>query len=69
MFDPQDTPRIFGLGLGIDFPSALVAGLQNRMKNRPPEDMARVQLIVNTARMRRRISTLFLNGDASFCHR
>ncbi|MEN8891568.1 double-strand break repair protein AddB [Planktotalea arctica] len=64
MFDPQKTPRIFALGLGVDFPKALVAGLRKKMQGQPPEAMARIQLIVNTARMRRRVSTLFMDGTA-----
>ncbi|MGH1576126.1 double-strand break repair protein AddB [Planktotalea sp.] len=64
MFDPQSRPRVYALGLGVDFPKALVSGLRERMKETPPEDMARVQLIVNTARMRRRVSSLFLDGTS-----
>lgn len=64
MFEPQSTPRILTLGLGVDFPKALVAGLKERQKNLAPEDMARVQLIVNTSRMRRRVTSLFSDGDA-----
>ncbi len=69
MFDPSDRTRVFALGLGIDFPKALVAGLLGNMKNRAPEDMARVTLIVNTARMRRRITSLFINRGAHFLPR
>ena len=50
--------------LGADFPSALVAGLMQAYQNRPPEDLARVHLIVNTRRMARRIRTLFDEGPA-----
>lgn len=64
MFEPSDSPRIFALGLGIDFPQALVTGLRARMLGQPAEAMARVQLIVNTARMRRRVSALFHDGTA-----
>ncbi|MGB7319453.1 MAG: double-strand break repair protein AddB [Planktotalea sp.] len=64
MFDPTDKPRVFKLGLGVDFPKALVAGLREKMAVAPPEDMARIQLIVNTARMGRRVTSLFMDGSA-----
>ena len=64
MFEPSDIPRIFALGLGVDFPQALATGLREQMLDQPPEAMTRVQLIVNTARMRRRVSALFLDGSA-----
>jgi double-strand break repair protein AddB len=66
MFDPTDRPRVFALPPGVDFPSALVRGLQDRMAGTAPHDMAQVQLFVNTARMQRRIRTLFAQSDASF---
>ena len=64
MFEPQTTPRVFALGLGLDFPKALVSGLLTRMESQSPDTLASVQIIVNTARMRRRVTSLFLNGDA-----
>ncbi|MGR3479130.1 double-strand break repair protein AddB [Salipiger marinus] len=64
MFDPQDSPRVFGLAPGVDFPAALVDGLRARMAGEPPEAMARVELIVNTTRMARRIRGIFDTGPA-----
>lgn len=64
MFNPQDTPRLFALGLGVDFPKALVSGLLEHTRNCSPEEIARTQIIVNTARMRRRVVSLFLDGGA-----
>ncbi|MEO3417113.1 double-strand break repair protein AddB [Roseovarius sp. CAU 1744] len=64
MFEPSDAPRVFGVPLGVDFPRALVDGLLERHKRSPPEALARVQLIVNTRRMARRIRTLFDTGPA-----
>ncbi len=64
MFDPTDKARVFGLPPGVDFPAALVAGLRARFAGRPPEDLAHVQVIVNTGRMARRIRMLFDNGPA-----
>lgn len=59
MFDQHSAPHVFGLAPGVDFPAALVAGLVHRMQGKPPEEMARLHLIVNTSRMQRRIQSLF----------
>ncbi|MBB3994152.1 double-strand break repair protein AddB [Sulfitobacter undariae] len=64
MFEPQDTPRVFGLPSGVDFPQALVDGLLHRFEGQPPEALARVELIVNTTRMARRLRTIFAQGPA-----
>ena len=64
MFDPSDQPRVFGLPPGVDFPKALVDGLLGRYIDAPPQALARVQLIVNTKRMARRIRALFDSGPA-----
>ncbi|MEM7596490.1 MAG: double-strand break repair protein AddB [Pseudomonadota bacterium] len=62
MFDPVPGPRIFTVPLGVDFPKALVDGLRKRTKDHPPEALGRVQLVVNTRRMARRIRGLFDDG-------
>lgn len=59
MFKPAGTPNIFGLAAGCDFPAELVNGLLSHYKNAPPEALSRVHLVVNTQRMKRRITTLF----------
>lgn len=59
MFDPAPIPRVFAVPLGVDFPKALVDGLIKRTKGAPPEALARVQVIVNTRRMARRMRALF----------
>lgn len=58
MFDTPG-PRLFDLPPGADFPQELVTGLIERMSNHPPEAMARVELYLNTTRMRRRVTELF----------
>lgn len=50
-----DIPNLFALAPGVDFPAELVTGLLQRMEGQPPEALARVTLIVNTQRMRRRV--------------
>ena len=62
MFDPTDTARVFALPPGVDFPRALIDGLVARTEAQPPDALARVQLIVNTRRMARRIRDLFDAG-------
>ena len=62
MFEPSVKPRVFALAPGVDFPSALVAGLCARLEGQPPEALARVQLVVNTRRMARRVRAIFDAG-------
>ncbi|WP_300033066.1 double-strand break repair protein AddB [uncultured Roseobacter sp.] len=64
MFSASDQPRVFGVAPGIDFPRALVDGICTRLNDQPPDAMARVTLIVNTARMQRRIRELFHRKQA-----
>jgi len=58
--------RLFALPPGVDFPAELVRGLRDRLEGEPPEAMARVQLFVNTQRMRRRIVELFAASGPGF---
>ncbi|MEX0275920.1 MAG: double-strand break repair protein AddB [Ruegeria sp.] len=62
MFDKGTTPRVFAVPPGADFPKALVSGLRARTAAQPPEALARVQLVVNTRRMARRVRDLFDQG-------
>jgi len=64
MFEPTDHPHVFALPPGADFPAALVTGLLQRMAGSPPEVLARVEVLVNTSRMRRRIQALFQQEQA-----
>ncbi|MDA5557350.1 double-strand break repair protein AddB [Shimia sp. MMG029] len=64
MFETTETPRIFALAPGVDFPKALVSGLHQRFVGMAPQEIARTQIIVNTARMARRIQSLFHDGPA-----
>ncbi|WP_299548173.1 double-strand break repair protein AddB [uncultured Tateyamaria sp.] len=64
MFDPSDKCRLFGCAPGVDFPLAVVRGLEDRLKGAPPEAWAHVTLLVNTTRMARRLRALFDEGPA-----
>lgn len=64
MFDLTDQRRLFGCAPGVDFPLAVVRGLEERLTNAPPDAWPRVTLLVNTTRMARRLRTLFDQGPA-----
>jgi len=64
MFDPSALPRLFAVPCGVDFPRALVHGLIARTRHLPPQELARAEVIVNTARMKRRVRQLFDAGPA-----
>ncbi len=59
-------PRLFALPPGADFPLLLMRGLRARLADAPPEAMARIRLYVNTQRMRRRITELFVADGPGF---
>ena len=69
MFEHSEAARVFGLAPGVDFPTALIAGLRQRLQDQPPEAIAKVELIVNTQRMRRRLRQLFDEGPAGLLPR
>ena len=69
MFEPSDTPRIFGLAPGVDFPQELLNGLLDRLNGHPPQAIGRIDLVVNTRRMQRRLRELFDKGPASLLPR
>ena len=55
MFEPAEKPRVFGVPLGADFAKEIVARCLSAHQNEPPDALPRVQIIVNTERMRRRL--------------
>ena len=59
MFEPIPGPRVFGVPPGADFPKELVGQLLHYYRNEPPENLARVRILVNTRRMQRRLRELF----------
>ena len=62
MFEPVDKPRLYGLAPGVDFPKGLKEGLDARLVGDPPETAGKVHVIVNTARMERRLRQLYDEG-------
>ncbi len=69
MFEPQANPRIFGSASGVDFAQGLVDGLVARGRGMTPEEWARTEIYVNTARMQRRIRQVFDAGPAKLLPR
>jgi len=69
MFEPSERPRLFGCAPGVDFPRALVDGLQDRTRGAEPHVLARVTILVNTQRMARRLRDLFAAGPSQLLPR
>lgn len=69
MFDPSDAPRIYGMPPGTDFGSALVDGLMAQLNEMRPDQIARVEVYVNTTRMARRIRQVFDERPATLLPR
>ncbi len=64
MFDPQSTPRVFALPLGVDFSREFVNGLLERLAAQPPEALAKVVIYVNTRRSARGIEAILSESGA-----
>lgn len=56
----EPAPRVYGLPPGADFAAELAAGLRARLAGTPPQAMARVQVIVPTARIQTALRDAFL---------
>ncbi|MGV8985711.1 MAG: double-strand break repair protein AddB [Cypionkella sp.] len=61
--------KVFSLPPGVDFATQLVLGLVERLQGQPPEAVAQVTLYLNSQRMRRRVTEVFVQGAASFLPR
>lgn len=69
MFDADHRPRLFGVAPGADFPALLASGLRALMAGHPPETVARVEVVVNTARMQTRLRDALIAQGAGFLPR
>ncbi len=70
MFDTDPSPpRLFALPSGVNFPVALADGLAQRLAPLPPEERARVTVLVNSARMRTRLRTALIAQGAAILPR
>ena len=58
LFEPTTSPRVYGVPPGVDFPRALLKGLRERLHGQSPETLARIHLVVNSRRMKRRLAQL-----------
>lgn len=64
LFPSASGPRVFALPPGVDFGRGLVAGLDARLAGGPPEAMARVEILLNTRRAQRALTSLLAAGPA-----
>ena len=64
MFEGHESPRVFAMPPGADFPAELVRGLVARSDTQRPEALLALSLFVNTRRMARRIRQIFDSGAA-----
>lgn len=55
MFEARDTPRVFALPVGADFSRDFARGLLSLTAGHPPEHLAKILIVVNSARMRQAI--------------
>ncbi|PZQ97703.1 MAG: double-strand break repair protein AddB [Cereibacter sphaeroides] len=58
MFETREC-RLFALPPGVDFPAEFAKGLLDRLRGAPPQAMARVEIYLNSARMRRAVAEAF----------
>lgn len=66
MFERYAPPRVFATPLGVDFSAALVNGIAEKLRDHPPEALARVEIFVNTTRTQRRLRALYAERGAGF---
>lgn len=66
MFTKTDAPRVYGLPCGVRFPFALKDGLLERLKFQSPDALARVEIFVNSSRMRKDLKLAFDDGQTHF---
>jgi double-strand break repair protein AddB len=64
MFDPSDKPRVFAVPVGCDFSKTFVKGFRDRLNGKAPDELARVEIFVNTQRMARRLRELLAANGA-----
>ena len=69
IFPTTETPRVIGVPPGADFPQVLYDNLLRLTDGRAPHTLARVDVLVPTQRMKRRLLQLFEQGPASLLPR
>jgi len=69
IFSPTDRPRVFAEAPGTDFAAAVAAGLRARLAGQPPEAIARVEVLVNTARLQARLREALMAQGPGFLPR
>ena len=69
MFKKSEKSLFFGLPPGVDFPKEFVCGLRKRLESSSPEEMAEIEIYVNSNRMRQRVKDELTNSDATILPR
>lgn len=69
MFEASSQPRVFALPCGVDVAASVMAGIKLRLADASPEAVARVEVIVNSDRMARRLRKAFEAGPPGFLPR
>ena len=69
IFPPSDRPRVFAEDPGTDFAAAVARGLRARLAGHPPEAMAQVEVMVNTARLQTRLRAALMAQGPGFLPR
>jgi ATP-dependent helicase/nuclease subunit B len=69
LFDRTSQPRVFATPVGVDFSSALINGIDQRLAGAQPHDLGRIEIYVNTARLQRRLRAIYAERRASFLPR
>ncbi len=64
MFEPRSTPRVFGIAPGRPFAKDVAEGIVERCSELPPEDIARVEILVNSGRMGREVNAALSQNQA-----
>lgn len=64
MFEATKLPRIFGIPPGVKFAEAIVDGIRARGQSYSPHELAKIEIFVNTARMKRSLRSAFAAGPA-----
>lgn len=66
MFTDDGSPTLFGVPCGAHYPTAIKNGLLSRLKDTPPDMLARTEIFVNTSRMKKEIQEAFEDGSTRF---
>ncbi len=64
IFQNTSVPHVFACPPGANFSEIVVTGLLNRLKNHPPEHLARTTIFTNARRSKRQLEEVFIQHSA-----